>query len=111
MPITEDAKDLQEDLIRLRHDLHRQPEIGLHLPRTQERVLQALDGLPYEITLGKDTTSVTAVLRGGHPGGEQGNGGSSAGDSHAGDSAVRPAVLLRADMDGLPVQEKTGVDF
>ncbi|WP_285242734.1 M20 family metallopeptidase [Pseudarthrobacter sp. fls2-241-R2A-127] len=97
MPITADAKDLQEDLVRLRHDLHRRPEIGLQLPRTQEKVLQALDGLPLEITLGKDTTSVTAVLRGGHPGGES--------------SGPRPAVLLRADMDGLPVQEKTGVDF
>ena len=95
MPITEDAKDLQDDLVRLRHDLHRQPEIGLHLPRTQEKVLKALDGLPFEVTLGKETTSVTAVLRGGSP---------SAG-------AQRPAVLLRADMDGLPVQEKTGVDF
>ena len=97
MPMTADAKDLQEDLVRLRHDLHRRPEIGLQLPRTQEKVLQALDGLPLEITLGKDTTSVTAVLRGGHAGGES--------------SSPRPAVLLRADMDGLPVQEKTGVDF
>src|SRR6478672_1981779 len=95
MPITEDAKDLQDDLVRLRHDLHRQPEIGLHLPRTQEKVLKALDGLPFEVTLGKETTSVTAVLRGGNPGA----------------GAQRPAVLLRADMDGLPVQEKTGVDF
>ncbi|MDQ0799639.1 amidohydrolase [Arthrobacter sp. SLBN-112] len=97
MPITADAKDLQDDLIRLRHDLHRQPEIGLQLPRTQEKVLQALDGLPFEITLGKNTTSVTAVLRGGHPEGEA--------------AGPRAAVLLRADMDGLPVQEKTGVDF
>ncbi|MEE9096423.1 M20 metallopeptidase family protein [Pseudarthrobacter phenanthrenivorans] len=93
MPITDDAQDLQQDLVRLRHDLHRQPEVGLHLPRTQERVLEALDGLPYEITLGKETTSVTAVLRGGNAGGRS------------------PAVLLRADMDGLPVQEKTGLDF
>ncbi|MFF2345728.1 M20 family metallopeptidase [Pseudarthrobacter sp. NPDC058119] len=95
MPITEDAKELQDDLVRLRHDLHRQPEIGLHLPRTQEKVLKALDGLPFEVTLGKETTSVTAVLRGGNPGA----------------GAQRPAVLLRADMDGLPVQEKTGIDF
>jgi len=93
VPITDDAQDLQQDLVRLRHDLHRQPEVGLHLPRTQERVLEALDGLPYEITLGKETTSVTAVLRGGNAGGQS------------------PAVLLRADMDGLPVQEKTGLDF
>lgn len=99
MPVTEDAKELQGDLVRLRHDLHRHPEIGLQLPRTQEKVLQALDGLPFEITLGKETTSVTAVLRGGNTA------------SAGGAEAERPAVLLRADMDGLPLQEKTGVAF
>ncbi len=95
MSIAADAKDLRDDIVRLRHDLHREPEIGLQLPRTQEKVLKALDGLPYEITLGKETTSVTAVLRGG--------------SAHA--SAEKPVVLLRADMDGLPVQETTGVDY
>jgi hippurate hydrolase len=95
MPITADAKELQDDIVRLRHELHQEPEIGLQLPRTQEKVLQALDGLPFEITLGKSTTSVTAVLRGTAP--------------H--DSDTRPAVLLRADMDGLPVQERTGASF
>ncbi|WP_024818206.1 M20 metallopeptidase family protein [Arthrobacter sp. 31Y] len=95
MSIAADAKDLRDDIVRLRHDLHREPEIGLQLPRTQEKVLKALDGLPYEITLGKETTSVTAVLRGGA--------------DHA--SAEKPVVLLRADMDGLPVQETTGVDY
>lgn len=95
MTIVADAKELQDDIARLRHDLHREPEIGLQLPRTQEKVLKALDGLPYEITLGKETTSVTAVLRGGA--------------AHA--SAEKPVVLLRADMDGLPVQERTGVDY
>ncbi|KUM40794.1 M20 family metallopeptidase [Arthrobacter sp. EpRS71] len=95
MTIAADAKELRDDIVRLRHDLHREPEIGLQLPRTQEKVLKALDGLPYEITLGKETTSVTAVLRGGA--------------DHA--SAEKPVVLLRADMDGLPVQETTGVDY
>lgn len=95
MTIAADAKELRDDIVRLRHDLHREPEIGLQLPRTQEKVLKALDGLPYEITLGKETTSVTAVLRGGA--------------AHA--SAEKPVVLLRADMDGLPVQESTGVDY
>jgi amidohydrolase len=95
MSITADAKELQGEIARFRHELHREPEIGLDLPRTQEKVLQELEGLPYEITLGESTTSVTAVLRGGAP--------------HA--SAQRPAVLLRADMDGLPVQDRTGVDF
>ena len=95
MSVTADAKELQSHITRLRHELHQEPEIGLHLPRTQEKVLKALDGLPYEITLGETTTSVTAVLRGGAP--------------HT--SADKPVVLLRADMDGLPVQERTGVDF
>ena len=67
MLIAADAQELQGDLARLRHDLHREPEIGLELPRTQEKVLKALDGLPFEVTLGKSTTSVTAVLRGTAP--------------------------------------------
>ncbi|GGB26121.1 amidohydrolase [Flexivirga endophytica] len=87
--------DLSVELIRFRHALHQEPEIGLELPRTQEKVLRELDALPLEISTGRETTSVTAVLRGrgGAPGAE------------------RPAVLLRADMDALPVQEQTGVDF
>ncbi|MGP4029451.1 M20 metallopeptidase family protein [Actinomadura sp. 3N407] len=86
----DDAATLGEELTALRRDLHREPEIGLDLPRTQERVLRALDGLPLEISTGKDLSSVTAVLRGGRPG---------------------PAVLLRADMDALPLREETGVDY
>ncbi len=66
------------------------PELGLHLPETQALVLEALDGLDLEITLGTATTSVTAVLRGGKPG---------------------PTVLLRGDMDALPIVEQTGLDF
>jgi amidohydrolase len=84
------AGDLQDDLVRLRHDLHREPEIGLELPRTQEKVLGALDGLPLEITTGTALSSVTAVLRGSSPG---------------------PAVLLRGDMDALPVTEETGLPY
>ena len=87
MSIHADAVELAPDLIALRRELHQIPEIGLHLPRTQERVLAALDGLPVEIDTGTDLSSVTAVLRGGRPG---------------------PAVLLRGDMDALPVSERTG---
>ncbi|MGW4055414.1 M20 metallopeptidase family protein [Streptomyces sp. NPDC004779] len=85
-----DALAIAAPLIALRHDLHREPELGLDLPRTQRAVLDALAGLPLEITLGERLTSVTAVLRGGRPG---------------------PAVLLRGDMDALPVQEDTGVPY
>jgi amidohydrolase len=88
--LREDAHSMRGELAQLRHRLHRQPEVGLQLPRTQETVLEALDGLGLEVTTGTALTSVTAVLRGGRPG---------------------PAVLLRGDMDALPVQEETGLDF
>lgn len=76
-------------LVRLRQELHAIPEIGLHLPETQKTLLSELAGLPLEITLGRSTSSITAVLRGTHP--ER--------------PGTAPAVLLRGDMDGLPVTE------
>lgn len=90
------AQTFAPDLIALRHDLHRNPELGNDLPRTQQAVLDALEGLDLEITLGQNLSSVVAVLRG--------RGG-------AADAGERPVVLLRGDMDGLPVTEATGVDF
>ncbi|MGH3627763.1 MAG: M20 metallopeptidase family protein, partial [Sciscionella sp.] len=92
MSIHENATAMAGDLAVLRHALHQEPEIGLDLPRTQEKVLEALDGLPLEITTGTDTTSVTAVLRG------------QAAHAHG-------AVLLRGDMDALPVQERTDLPW
>jgi hippurate hydrolase len=88
--LEDDAAALQPELAELRHRLHRVAEVGLQLPRTQELVLEAIDGLGLEVTQGEALTSVTAVLRGGRPG---------------------PAVLLRGDMDGLPVQEETGLPW
>lgn len=85
-----DLADHTPDIVDLRHRLHRHPEVGLDLPRTQETLLAALDGLDLEVTLGKRLTSITGVLRG------RGSG---------------RAVLLRADMDALPVQERSGVEF
>ncbi|WP_258724654.1 M20 metallopeptidase family protein [Cellulomonas sp. NS3] len=85
-----DAEALAPELTALRHDLHRVPEIGLHLPKTQARVLAALDGLGLEVTTGTGLSSVVAVLRGARPG---------------------PAVLLRGDMDALPVTEESGEPF
>jgi hippurate hydrolase len=88
--LLDEAKALHEKTVELRRTLHRHPEQGLNLPRTQAAIQEALAGLPLEITLGKSTTSLTAVLRGGKPG---------------------PAILLRGDMDALPLQEDTGLDF
>ena len=89
----EEGREMVADLQEIRRDLHKHPEIGLHLPRTQQRVLDELRGLPLEIHLGHDLSSVVAVLRGGLRG-------------------ERPvSVLLRADMDALAVREQTGDPF
>lgn len=85
-----DAQAMLPELIDLRRALHADPELGLDLPRTQQKVLAALEGLPLEISTGTRTSSVTAVLRGALPG---------------------PTVLLRGDMDALPVNEETGLNF
>ncbi len=86
----EQAERLSARIVELRRELHQDPELGLDLPRTQRKVLDALAGLPLEITTGHGLSSVTAVLRGGLPG---------------------KTVLLRADMDALPVTERTGLPF
>ncbi|MFB4351635.1 M20 family metallopeptidase [Microbacterium sp. LS_15] len=85
-----EAEALRADLVAVRRELHAAVEIGLELPRTQEILLRELDGLGLEITCGASLSSVTAVLRGGRPG---------------------PVVLLRGDMDGLPIAEATGLPF
>src|SRR3954449_7675612 len=94
MTLVDDARAMQDDLVQLRRALHRMPELGLQLPRTQERVLTALDGLPLEVSTGTSTTSVVGVLRG----------------TADGPGTAR-SVLLRGDMDALPVSERSGEDF
>ncbi len=81
---------LLPDVVSLRRLLHRWPEIGLELPRTQDAVVTALKGLPVDIARGAKTSSVVATLEGSAPG---------------------PTILLRADMDALPQQEATGLAF
>ena len=75
---------LDGETIELRRSIHADPELGLQLPRTQQRILDSLTGLGLSITLGESTTSVVADLDTGKPG---------------------PTVLLRGDMDALPLQE------
>jgi amidohydrolase len=88
--VSDEAGKFTDEMTELRRAIHREPEIGLHLPKTQQKILSALDGLPLEISTGTELSSVTAVLRGGKPG---------------------PAVLLRGDMDALPITEATGLPF
>jgi len=91
MSTVELAERFRDEIIALRRALHQVPEFDLELPKTQRLVLDALEGLPLEITLGKELSSVTAVLRGG--------------------GGPGPVVLLRGDMDALPVTERVDVPF
>lgn len=81
--------DRLPEMVALRRRLHRRPEIGLDLPETQAAVLDAIDGLGLTVRTGVGCTSIVADLDGGLPG---------------------PTVLLRADMDALPMPEDTGLD-
>jgi hippurate hydrolase len=85
------AEQFRDEIVALRRALHQVPEYDLDLPKTQALVLDALEGLPLEITLGKELSAVTAVLRGGRGPG--------------------PVVLLRGDMDALPVTERVDVPY
>ena len=62
--VRDEAARISGEIAELRHAIHREPEIGLDLPKTQAKVLAALDGLPLEISTGRGLSSVTAVLRG-----------------------------------------------
>lgn len=84
------ARELLPGVVELRRELHVHPELGLDLPRTQAAVLDAIDGLGLEISVGERLSSVVADLDGGRPG---------------------PTILLRGDMDALPMTEDTGLDF
>ena len=91
--LLDSARTIGPDLVALRRELHRIPEIGNDLPLTQQVVLRALDGLDLEVTTGTGLSSVVAVLRGGAAGPDA------------------PVVLLRGDMDALPVTEDVVADY
>ncbi len=84
------AEALMPEIVAIRRRIHRQPERGLTLPATQALVVDELTKLGLTPQLGRDTTSVTALIHGAGPG---------------------PTVLLRGDMDALPLTEDTGLDF
>jgi len=84
------ARDLLPGAVELRRVLHRHPELGLDLPHTQAAVLESLEGLGLEVSVGEGLSSIVADLDGGLDG---------------------PTILLRGDMDALPMPEDTGLDF
>ncbi len=88
--VDEVQKSFGEEIVALRRDIHREPELGFDTKKTAEKVLAALSGLPLEIETGVAENGVVATLKGGGDG---------------------PTVALRADMDALPIHEETGLPF
>lgn len=94
--IRRQCHNISDELIALRHELHQIPEPQLYLPLTAKRIEKEINALGLELTRCQTVTGMCAVLRGkaAHP------------DIHH-----RPIVLLRADMDALPVVEETGLEW
>ena len=85
-----DLEPLMKKVVEWRHDLHQFPELSNREFKTSKKVENHLRSLGLEVTTGIAHTGVVAILKGGKPG---------------------PLVALRADMDGLPVREMTGLSF
>ncbi|TWF93484.1 amidohydrolase [Saccharopolyspora dendranthemae] len=81
--------EIRDDLTALYKDLHAHPELSFQEHRTAAEVARRLEALGLEVTSGVGRTGVVGVLRNGSG----------------------PTVLLRADFDGLPVQEQTGLEY
>ncbi|HET9353038.1 MAG TPA: M20 family metallopeptidase [Sphingomicrobium sp.] len=80
----------RDQMIALRRAIHAEPELGLDCPRTRDKLEGALAGLPLALRRSQRTSGFVAVLEGAAPG---------------------RTVLLRGDMDALPIHEATGLDF
>jgi hippurate hydrolase len=86
-----EARGIAERITDLRRAIHAEPELGLQTPKTRDKVRAALAHLPLEWREGPSTTGLVAVLKGGAGAGR--------------------SVLLRGDMDALPMPEETGLSF
>ncbi|MXO68947.1 amidohydrolase [Altererythrobacter marinus] len=88
--LLDSARSLSDRIVALRRAIHAEPELGLHTPLTMAKVREALAHLPLDWREGSSTTGQVAVMRGERAG---------------------RRVLLRRDMDALPMAEETGLDF
>ena len=86
----QEAQALFEYTRSLRRDFHRHPELGYHEVRTAGVVARELGNLGLDVTTGIAETGVVALMEGARPG---------------------PVVLMRFDMDALPIVEETGADY
>lgn len=84
------CKDLQDEIVTMRRDLHQIPEIGGDLPETKAYVMKKLTEMGIPFTENKSDSGLIAEITGGRPG---------------------KTIALRADMDALPIQEANEVEY
>ena len=90
MTILQEALKLGDETIAVRRDLHHHPELGLEEVRTAKIIAGSLKALGLEVSTGIAKTGVVGLLHG---------------------KSDSPVLLLRFDMDALPIHEATGVDY
>ena len=88
--LLQDARSIADRITALRRAIHAEPELGLETPKTLAKVRAELADLPLEWREGPSCTGAVAVLNAGKAG---------------------RSVLLRGDMDALPMPEETGLPF
>ncbi|MHB8688094.1 MAG: M20 metallopeptidase family protein [Aggregatilineales bacterium] len=88
--ISEDLAQLEPDLVALRRDIHQHPELGFQELRTASLITERMRVLGYDVRSAVGTTGVIADLAG---------------------EASGPILLIRADMDALPLHESATSDF
>lgn len=85
-----EAEDLFDEMVEQRRDFHRHPELGFEETRTSGIVAERLQALGFEVQRGIGQTGVVGLLEGNQEG---------------------PTVMLRFDMDALPIQEESGLSY
>ena len=90
MPIIEEIQNFSDDLIKIRHDFHQYPELGMQETRTSRKVNELLNSWGIKTYTGVGKMGVVGVLEGNKPG---------------------KTIGLRADMDALPIEEKTNLPY
>lgn len=86
----QEAEAHYDEMVAMRRDFHRHPELGFEETRTSRIVAEKLQDLGLEVQRGVAQTGVVALLEGRRPG---------------------PTILLRFDMDALPIQENSDIPY
>ena len=90
MPIIEEIQNFSDDLIKIRHDFHQYPELGMQETRTSQKVSELLNSWGIKTYTGVGKMGIIGVLEGKNLG---------------------KTIGLRADMDALPIEEKTNLPY